>query len=261
MANADGYVLPKPGIPKTLGILNVIFGVLLLLGGLCGLVGTIAAPALMKFSEKTVKDAQAKIEAQQKEQLKGLDDREKAAKTDEEKKAIEQERASVIAGQVNAPKIDMSAATDVLDDPTIMGFSYIEMGIGLILNVLLLVSGILLIRLSPSGKSLAVWWAGLSILATVILAVGNLVVVQPANKPHTEKAIAKLEEQAKGKPPGSIEASTLQWTKMTAGLAVPMVVGKGVLSMIYPAIVLILLNTAGARAALLAKRPTTPEGF
>ena len=31
MSNADGYVLPKPGVPKTLGILNVIFGVLVVL--------------------------------------------------------------------------------------------------------------------------------------------------------------------------------------------------------------------------------------
>jgi hypothetical protein len=135
------------------------------------------------------------------------------------------------------------------------------MGVGLILNILLLVSGIFLIRLSPTGKSLAVWWAGLAILATVILTVGNIVVVQPANKPYSEKAIAKLEADARGKPPGSPEVTVLQWTKMTAGLATPMAVGKGILSIIYPTIVLILLNTAGARAALLPKKPSTPEGF
>ena len=122
MANADGYVLPKPGIPKTLGILNVIFGVLLVLYGLCMVGGLVAAPAMLQIAEKTVKEAQAKVEAQQKAQLKALDDREKAAKTEEEKKAIQQEKAD--ASSPTAPiaqPMDMSAATGVLKDPTIMG--------------------------------------------------------------------------------------------------------------------------------------------
>lgn len=142
-----------------------------------------------------------------------------------------------------------------------MGFSYAELGISLILDILLLVSGILLIRLSSSGKTLAVWWAGLQIVAIVLLTVGNIVVVQPINKPLTEKAIAKMEADAKGKPPGSPEAATLQMTKISASLATPILVGKAVGSMIYPAVLLILLNTAGARAALLGKKPATPEEF
>ncbi len=261
MANADGYVLPKPGIPKTLGILNVIFGVLLLLGGLCGLAGTVAAPALVKFSEETVKQAQSQAEAQHEARLKNLDERAKAAKTDEEKKALELERAAVEASKPVTPKMDMSAATDALNNPTIMGFSFAEQGIGLILAIVLLVSGILLIRLAPAGRSLAVWYAGFQILATVILMVVNIAIVQPVNKPNTDKQIAKMEADAQGKPPGSPEVTTVQMTKMMANLAIPMVVGKSVLGMIYPAILLILLNSAGARAALVAKKTSTPEDF
>ena len=107
MANADGSVLPKPGIPKTLGILNVIFGVLLILMGLCGIGSLLVAPAGMKMLDNIKKEVEAKAEAQTKEQLKNLDDQEKAAKTEEEKKAIEQQRATVIAKKANVPQMDM----------------------------------------------------------------------------------------------------------------------------------------------------------
>src|SRR5258708_39122014 len=111
MANAEGYVLPKPGIPKTLGILNVIFGVLLVLYGFC-MVGTlIAAPAGMRAVEGLVKDVQAKAEAQQKANLKSFEDREKAATTEEEKKAIQQEREAFVANAPQMVRMDMSDAT------------------------------------------------------------------------------------------------------------------------------------------------------
>ena len=91
MANVDGYTLPKPGIPKTLGILNVIFGVLMVLYGMCTVGIMIAAPALTGFADTTLKQAQAKAEEGQKARLKELDEREAAATTEEEKNAIEQE--------------------------------------------------------------------------------------------------------------------------------------------------------------------------
>ena len=91
MDNVEGYTLPKPGIPKTLGILNVIFGVLMVLYGMCTVGFMIAAPALTGFAESTVKQAQAKVEESQKAQLKELDEREAAATTDEEKSAIQQD--------------------------------------------------------------------------------------------------------------------------------------------------------------------------
>ena len=86
MANADGPVLPKPGVPKTLGILNIIFGVLLVLLGICMTGMLLMGPALLNVAEQSSKDVQAKIEAQQKASLKALDDQESAAKTEEEKK-------------------------------------------------------------------------------------------------------------------------------------------------------------------------------
>ena len=267
MANADGYVLPKPAIPQTLGILNVIFGVLMVLYGLC-MVGVLAAAGpMMQFAEKTVKDAQSKVEAQQQAQLKAqqkvFDEREKAATTEEEKKAIQQERDAAVANQAPMVKVDMSAATDVLKDPTIMGFSYLQMVTGLILSVILLVSGIGLIRLLPWGRSLAVAWAGLQILQVVLLTGISIAYIQPIQAANQEKMLAKLEANAKapGAAPGMAESVKMSRAMSTSGATTIMAVGSAVVGSIYPVIVLILLSRPAARAALQGPKPDGPPEF
>ncbi len=47
--------------------------------------------------------------------------------------------------------------------------------------------------------------------------------------------------------------------KGMAGMAVPLAVVQSLSGMIYPVIVLILLNTAGARAACVPKKPESLE--
>jgi hypothetical protein len=261
MANAEGYVLPKPGIPKTLGILNVIFGVLLVLGGSCQLVMTVFLPAILQGAQNIAKDAQAKVEAQEKANLKSIDDQIAAAKTDEEKKALEQQRDAAAANKVQINPMDISAATDALKDPKIMAVSFGGIITGLILHILLLVSGIGLIRLTPWGRTLGVWWGVLMIVQVLGLLLATIFIALPANKPIQEKAIALAEEAAKKPGAGPGEASAAQMAKVMASLTVPMAVGQSLSGIVYPIVLLILLNTAGARAACLAKKPEGLDGF
>lgn len=107
MSSAEGLVIPNQGIPKTLGILNVIFGVILILYGFCVLGSTLVFPTLMQFAEKAAKDVQAKEAARKQAELKSLDDRLASAKTDEEKKSIEAEKANV-SSLPAAPQVDIS---------------------------------------------------------------------------------------------------------------------------------------------------------
>jgi hypothetical protein len=244
MASADGYVLPKPGIPKTLGILNIIFGVLGLLVGLCGLGGMLIAPAFLQFAEKTAKEAQTKVEAREKAELKDIDDRIAAAKTDEEKKAIEQERVNTAANQPKMNPVDLSAATDILKNPTILGYTYAVYFTSLVLSIVALIAGIGLVRLTAWGRKLALWEAGLRIVQILIFLVINIALVLPISQAAGEKQIARMEEAAKAPGAGQAEAGVLQMNKAMAGMAIP----------IYPIIVLILLNNKGARAACLPKK-------
>jgi hypothetical protein len=257
MANAEGYVLPKPGIPKTLGILNVIFGVLLVLYGFCTLGTLVAAPALVGFAEKTVKDVQTKVEAKQKADLKAFEDREKAATTEEEKKAIQQEREAFVANSPPVVQMDMSAATDALKDPVVMGYSYINLGTGVILSLLLLISGIGLIRLAPWGRTTAIAWAGLQILQLVVLTTASILYIQPVQLQNQQKMLAKMEADVKaGKAaPGVAESLKMSQAMASNGVTTVIALGTAVVGSIYPVVVLLLLNTAGARAALLGPKP------
>ncbi len=184
MSNAEGYVLPKPGIPKTLGILNIIFGVLLVLYGLCTVGSLLAAPAMMQFAENTVKDVQNKAEVQRKAQIKTYDDRIAAATTEEEKKAIEQERAVAANSRRWLPRWTCRRPPTCSRTRRSWASPTPEMGTGLILHIMLLISGIGLIRLTPWGRTLGLWWAGLQIVQVVILLAVSIVVVQPISKPR-----------------------------------------------------------------------------
>ena len=256
MSNADGFVVPKPGVPKTLGILNIIFGVLGLLVGVCGLGGMLLLPAGMEIIEKTAKEAQSKVETRQKAEVKAIDDKLAAAKTDEEKKAIEQERTTAIANQPKMPTVDMSAATDLLKNPTVMGVSIAQLAVSIVLSIMALTAGIGLIRLTAWGRSLALWEAGLRIFQIVAFLAVNLAVVLPIQQAANEKQIAKLEEAAKGPNAGPADGSVLQMTKTMSGMAAPLAVVQSLPWTIYPIVLLILLNTKGARAACLPKAST-----
>ncbi len=262
MANDPGFVIPKPGIPKTLGILNIIFGVLAVLLVGCFLGSTLAAPTLLEFSEQAAKQAQATQEKQQADSLKVLDEREKTETTDEQKAAIAQEREAINA----RPKVampDMTAITAMMKNPTMMGYNIAYLGTALLLCLLLLVSGIALVRLARSGRPMANAWAVLQIAHVVLFTAISLLYVQPAMKPATEKMIADLEAQAKGgnAPPQVVQqiqmAKAMQGSSTTMILTVMLVLAVSV----YPVICLILLNTPGAKAAFPAGKPRLEPEF
>lgn len=257
MATADGYILPKPAVPKTLGILNIIFAVLLLLLGMCTLGMTILAPSLLQMAAKGQADVKARGEAAKTKQVEILDERAKQATTDEEKATIAKERDAV----ANAPvpeTPDLAQVTAALQDPKIMGITIGQLVTGLILHVLLLVAGIGLVRLTPWGRSLGVWWAGLQIAQLVVLAVINFTVLLPAQQPINDANIANLKKQADqpGAAPGAAPAA--QMAETMAKLGPVMTATYYVAAMAYPIICLVLLRTPGARAACVRRDPTLP---
>ena len=260
MAGADGLTLPKPAIPKTLGILNVIFAVLLILFGLCAGVSALLAPAIQQFGQRTLDQQKAQAEARKASELKALDDQAQAAKTDEEKATIAKERDAVANRPVPAvPTIDMGTAA--INDPRIKANIVAQLVTGLILHILLLIAGIGLIRLTAWGRSLTLWWAGLQIAQLLILAVVNFMVMMPIQQASSEATLTKLkEDMAKPNAPPQL-AMTVQMTEIMVKFAPAISVSYTLSAMVYPVICLALLQTAGARAACLRpsakKDPTT----
>ena len=257
MASADGYVLPKPGIPKTLGILNIIFAVLLILAGLCIGGFTLLVPTIQQLGQKAAEDQKAQVEAQKVADLKILDDRAKTATTDEEKATIAKERDEVDKRVTFTPANPMTGA-DLLKNPTVLGFTVTQVVTGLILHILLLVAGIGLVRLTPWGRTLGVWWAGLQIAQLLLLAIINFVVILPISQEFTAASIADLKKQAAAPNAPPTAGMIIQSTEFSAKLQPAIAVGQLLAGVTYPILCLILLRTAGAKAACL-RRPA--EGF
>ena len=257
MATVDGYALPKPGVPKTLGILNVIFAVLLILGGVCIGASTLLAPAFVQIAQKAQDDVKTQAEARKVADLKILDDREKAATNDEEKATIAKERDVVNARQ--APVVpNFAAGTEVLKDPRIISYNVGLVVSGLIIHIILLVAGIGLIRLTSWGRSLGVWWAGLQIAQLLILAVINFSMILPIQRAANANNAAELKKAAEqpNAPPNAAMAA--QIAESSSQLAIPMAVAYFVAGMVYPIICLVLLQTPGARAACAPRGPNLP---
>jgi hypothetical protein len=255
MSTADGYVLPKPGVPKTLGVLNVIFGVLLVLVGFCQGAFVAGAGAILNVAEKVTKEAQTKVEANSKAQMKSYDDRIEAATTEEEKKAIEQEKARFSASQPKIVPMDFATIKESVDDPVVKSVNLGGIVTGLLLHIMLLIAGIGLIRLTSWGRAMSLWWAGLQIVQVLVLMVVTIIYALPAQQANNEKIFAKtdanIKAQGGAQAPG---AAAQQMSKSMSLIAIPMVVAGSLTGIIYPIVLLIMLNTAGARAAILAKK-------
>ena len=258
MATAPQFVHPKQELPKTLGILNVIFGVLLVLLGLCVTSALVFGPTMMGGFEKILKEAQSKVEVQQKARVKQYDDRIAGAKTDEEKKRIEAEKADVVASQPQV-KVDFSMFSRMMTDPTIRALNYAGALTGLALHVVLLISGIGLIRLTSWGRSLGIWWAGFQIVQVLALLVATIVYAFPIQQATTEKMLVSIQEQnvARGVG-GPADAGAIKFARAMISIQAPITIIQSLVGCVYPVVLLCLLNTSGARAACQPRKPIGP---
>lgn len=159
-----GFVVPNPRIPKVLGVLNIVFASALLILGLCTAASRLLTPALMSMAKEAQKKNADVAEAVRRQQLKDLEAAEKSAEAEDQRQEIRDQRKA--AETANA---DPTAA---LMDPAQMGFSdrrlqawyVIEFLSGILLNVLMLASGIGLVQFRPWGRSLGIWTAGAKVV-------------------------------------------------------------------------------------------------
>lgn len=262
MAYADGTVLPNPAIPKTLGILNVIFSVALTALGLCGLAFILMVPQIQQLGQQQAAQVKAAQENERAAELKALDDRAAAATTDEDKATIARERDEVTKRPAAAtpPSIDFAAIPT--DSKTVaLAIATTIWGQGL--AILLLVSGIGLIRLRGWGRKLCLVWAGLQIATTVGLTSYQL--ISNTSRAAGEAQLAKLrEDAAKPNAPPQAQAA-LQGAEVALRFTPVFILGGALAQITYPIICLILLNTPRARAACLpgasAYDPAVAGGF
>ena len=245
----DGNVEPNTGIPKTIGALNIIFASLLLLCGVCSGLYTAMQSAIWTMAAKQMPRVQKAIEAQREFELRKLEEQEAAAPNAEAKAALQ-------AQQQALKEQPLSKAPDIgkIVTPAMIIYGATDLTTGIVLNVLLLISGIGLLGLNEWGRVVALWSAGLKLIRLVTLYGYFAVVAAPA---MAQQIAGVFEEMIKNQPPGAdgpgpeeiAEAARFIGFMFSGGAIMMMVAGA-----IYPTIVLILLTRSSAKAACAARQ-------
>ena len=195
---AGRWVVPNPQIPRSFGLMNITFGILLLLTAVAYGLMYAYTPALNRFFSAPMKQIEEQQKADRAAKIAALKAREAAAKTEEEKTTLANERAALEARVVP----DLSAFDELQDmnaynEPRLAIFYILDVSTALILNVLMIVSGGGLMRLREWARRLAIWVAQLKILRWSAMVVGSMVVIMPMMMAKTQPAITALEAQIK----------------------------------------------------------------
>jgi len=257
------WVVPNPQIPRTFGLLNIIFGVIMLLVGVFYAAWLVLAPSFTKAMQEQMVQQQAALKAQRQTQIADLKRQEADAKTEAEKQALQSTRASIEA----TPEPDVTAFQDltgwnILSDRRLAIYYVSEIGLGILLNLLMIIAGGGLMALAEWGRRLALGVAWLKILRWVAMAIVTLTLVLPITMERTHKAFAKMDAQVRaGGAATPMKMTDLARISAITG-AITAVVGA-VLACVYPALTLWFLTRPRARAACLAVAPkaraTPPE--
>ena len=241
---------PKTTIPKTIGTLNIVFGSLLMLGAICSGLGLAMQSAMGPMMAAQQQQFQQMQEADRAQKLQELHDREKAAADENEKAAIQAQQKALKAMPVSKVP-DMAKFAQDADLQT--GYIIADVVTGLLLNILLIVSGIGLLSFKEWGRRLGLWVAAAKIIRLVALYGYFIVVVVPnVTKALTTMFKDMFEEAAKAAPPGQRVPGAAEMEQMGTGMGIfytAFAVGMMILGVIYPIIVLILLSRSRVKAA------------
>jgi hypothetical protein len=253
------WVVPSPQIPRTFGILNIVFGAIMLLVGLGYAFWFFYAPTFTKQMQATVEQQQAKRKAERAAELAKFKREEAAAKTEEEKKAAKESREAYEAVvEPDFGDINDLTGMNVFTDRRLAAFYWTEVSSGILLNVLMVVSGIGLVMLAEWARKLALGVCCLKIVRWIFVAIATLVLVIPVTTERMQVVFNKMQAQTKaggGVPMGGDMA------KISAIAGGVTSVVTALLASIYPAIALGFLSLARSRAACLGaqKAKQAPE--
>jgi predicted Holliday junction resolvase-like endonuclease len=247
------WVVPNPQVPRTFGILNIIFGILILLFGIYLVVMIFVGPQLQNAMMSQMKEQEAATKVEKKAKLAALKKKEDAAKTKEEKEAIEDEREAVERSTSPMISAIVGEAMGVANDPRIVIYGIVETIGGIVLNVLMIASGIGLLRMAEWGRRLALGVAWLKMLRWLTIVVFTLVVVVPITTEMTQKVMQEVEKQAKAKSGTGSPIPMATFAQFAAIASAVTTVMSAIVAIIYPVLSLIFLTRPATRAAILAR--------
>jgi hypothetical protein len=252
----DGqWVVPNPQIPRSFGLMNIIFGVILIVYAIALALLFYIMPVLSKPIQAQVQKQVAEQRSKHQGKIASLKEKLKAAKNDDEKKDIEIELGALEADPVPDPAIfDDMMGLSVYTDYRIVIYQWADSSTGILLNLLMIIAGAGLLALAEWGRRLAIAVAWLKIARWILIVVVNLVLVIPVTTEKTQPTMAKIDAQISVKSGGRAATPfpmrSLAQFQAVAGAV--MVVAGALIASVYPAVSLWFLTRPRARAACLA---------
>jgi hypothetical protein len=238
------WVVPNTGIPRTFGLLNVIFGVMLLLGGIGSVAWVLMAPTIGKAMQAQRRETLAKAKAEREARIADLKKQEAAAKTEAEKEQLrtEREAAESVPEPPEPPDVTI---WDTYADPRYRAYFCGEVSLGIVLNIAMIVAGAGLLATAEWGRRLAIGVAWGKIVRLVAMAVITLTVIVPMTAEYTQPSLDKIAAQARLGGP----AMSNQMAQVMPILGAVGAVGFTVVGSIYPGLAIWFLPRPRARAA------------
>lgn len=239
-------------VPHTLGILNIVFAVILLLCIACYGTQIMAYGLLGSSFVANQQQFQQAMQQERQKQLDKLEDSANSAATEEEADKLRAQRDAL--EKMPTPKMpDMSNMLG-MKEPGVLGAYLFDVLSGFVLNVLMLISGIGLLKYHSWARKMAVWVAGLKVIRLMILCGLSTVLLAPAISNGFGEMI---KEAAQVNPQQmKVEQIKIVYYWMTIGWGIVLMV----FGSIYPFMSLWLLSRPNVIAAC-KKKQTTPNTF
>lgn len=246
--SAGRFVEPDRQMARTLGILNIVFAILLLLGcnvwgGGMSLLFALGAPLLDKAIERERAEVERRIEK--------LREEEQASPDEDEQADLARSREALERQVQQMPRFSKFA--EGFSSRESIAYLLIDQLLGVPLNLAMIVGGIGIVSLQPWGRTLTLWTMVLKIVRLIPQELFYTIVVAPQWAKALSAFIVSM--MPPGQAPPGFEA---QITAIYLGMYVGMGVAILLLGPIYPAICIWLLTRAKVKAAFLRSQAFAP---
>ncbi|MGO9467185.1 MAG: hypothetical protein ACLQIB_51825 [Isosphaeraceae bacterium] len=246
------WVVPNPQVPRSFGVMSIVFGALLLLYGAGLGLWTFYAPGFVKGFQDQFKEQLADQKAKRQAKIAELKDKVKAATKEEEKKELETELQALESTEGPDPNM-LDDAISMNSDIRILTYTYTELATGILLNVCMIVAGCGLLALAEWARRMAIAIAWLKIARWGVIVGVTMLVIIPITTEKMNKMFTNIGKQAtarSGRGGSPFPATSL--AQMSAVVSAVTSVATAAIASIYPVCLIWFLTRPRARAACVA---------
>lgn len=257
-----GYVLPKPRTTQVFGMLNILYGILMLGLTYFSVLMYVFAPVGEALLQEFMGTMGGVVKGQKDNNIRKLERLVELA-PNEVRRAHYQNRLDSARAEPVIDFTNMPMGMDVLREPAFRTYGAADFLTGLPLAVAIMIAGGGLLRLREWARKLALWASIAKVVALVGLLVYALAVVYPVQTRIVMKQMEAQQKMMAGTPAAAANpfGSPQMMALMSVSTSASGIFWFAVLGA-YPAVVIWIMSKPGVRAACwVASRPkVTSEG-